>query len=56
MTQRQVVRNATVFDSERGALVPNQQIIIRGQRIEQVTGEPLAEPASFEAFIVRATM
>ena len=41
MTQRQVVRNATVFDSERGALVPNQQIIIRGQRIEQVTGEPV---------------
>ena len=32
MTQRQVVRNATVFDSPSGTLLPNQQIIIEGQR------------------------
>ena len=39
MTQRQVVRNATVFDSPSGTLLPNQQIIIEGQRISAVTGE-----------------
>ncbi len=41
MTQRLVVRNANVFDSPSGSLLPQRQIIIRGQRIEEVTGEPL---------------
>ncbi len=39
--QRQVVRNATVFDSANGTLLPRQQIIIDGQRITQVTDEPV---------------
>ena len=42
MTQRKVVRNATVFDSERGTLLPNQLIIISGARIEQVTDAPVS--------------
>ena len=41
MTQRQLIRNANVFDSVSGRLLPNQQIVISGGRIEEVTGEPL---------------
>ena len=38
---RQLIRNANVFDSASGRLLPSQQIVISGGRIEEVTGEPL---------------
>ncbi len=41
MSQRQVVRNATVFDSAAGRLLPNSQIVIEGERIAAVTSEPV---------------
>jgi imidazolonepropionase-like amidohydrolase len=41
MTQRQVVRNAQVFDSAAGCLRPHSQIVIEGQRILAVTSEPV---------------
>ena len=37
MTQRQVVRNAAVFDSVSGKLLGNQQIVIEGRRVRAVT-------------------
>ena len=41
MTLRQVVRNATVFDSVSGRLLPHSQIVIEGERIAAVTSEPI---------------
>ena len=41
MNRRQVIRNATVFDSAAGRLRPNSQIVIEGQRIAAVTSEPI---------------
>jgi imidazolonepropionase-like amidohydrolase len=41
MTKRQVVRNATVFDSVTGALHTRSQIVIEADRIVAVTAEPL---------------
>jgi len=41
MTQRQLVRNATVFDSDRGLLRPHCQIVIEGERIVAVSDEPI---------------
>ncbi len=41
MTQRQLIRNANVFDSVSGRLLSNQQIVISSGQIEEVTGEPL---------------
>ncbi len=40
MTRRQLIRNANVFDSASGRLLPNRQIVIKSGRIEEVTGEP----------------
>ncbi len=41
MTSRQVVRNATVFDSAAGRLLPHSTIVIEGDRIAAVTSEPI---------------
>ena len=41
MTLRQVIRNATVFDSVSGRLLPHSQIVIEGERIAAVTSEPI---------------
>ena len=41
MTQRQVVRNANVFDSAAGQLRPHSTIVIEGARIAAVTSEPI---------------
>lgn len=39
--QRQVIRNATVFDSAAGVLRPGSTIVIEGDRFAAVTQEPL---------------
>jgi imidazolonepropionase-like amidohydrolase len=39
---RQVIRNATVFDSAAGVLRPHSTIVIEGERIAQVTQEAIA--------------
>ena len=41
MAVRQLVRNATVFDSAAGTLRPGCQIVIEGERIAAVTDEPI---------------
>jgi imidazolonepropionase-like amidohydrolase len=41
MTERQVVRNACLFDSVTGRLNAHSQVIIEGERIVAVTSEPL---------------
>jgi imidazolonepropionase-like amidohydrolase len=41
MNQRQVIRNANVFDSASGRLHPNSQIVIEGGHIRAVTSEPV---------------
>jgi len=41
MTQRQLIRNATVFDSVTGRLRPGCQIVIEGDRFAAVSEEPL---------------
>jgi imidazolonepropionase-like amidohydrolase len=41
MTERQVIRNANVFDSATGRLRANSQIVIEGDRIRAVTSEPV---------------
>jgi len=41
MATRQLVRNATVFDSVAGRLRPGCQIVIEGERIVAVSDEPL---------------
>ena len=39
---RQVVRNATVFDSAAGVLRPGSTVVIEGERIAAVTQETIA--------------
>ncbi|MFN7726577.1 MAG: amidohydrolase family protein [Rubrivivax sp.] len=39
---RQVVRNATVFDSVAGQMRPNSTLVIEGERLALVTQEPVA--------------
>ena len=46
MSQRQVIRNASVFDSATGRLCPNSQIVIEGGRIAGVTSEPVQVDAA----------
>ena len=41
MSERQVIRNANVFDSASGRLCPDSQIVIEGGRIAGVTSEPV---------------
>ena len=41
MMERQVIRNANVFDSAAGQLRPNSRIVIEGERIVAVTSEPI---------------
>ena len=41
MSRRQVIRNANVFDSAAGRLLPNSQIVVEGERIAAVTSEPI---------------
>ena len=40
--QRQLIRNATVFDSAAGRLRPNCQIVIEGERFAAVSEQPLS--------------
>ncbi|MDH5538939.1 MAG: amidohydrolase family protein [Rhizobacter sp.] len=46
MNERQVVRNARVFDSATGRMHPHSQIVIEGERIAAVTNEPIQVDAA----------